>query len=118
MAQYDAPRRRHLTANLKSAAATAAIVGAIGGWVAFGARSAPTTVATAPDPAPAAGSGTATGPIAGQDQPSWLPSGGTTTGPSTDQSQPGLGEPSWQPPARGRQPDSQRAPIGRTRSSR
>ena len=44
MAGNDTQRRQLLSANLKSAITTAAIVGAIGGWAAFGTQQ--TTVAT------------------------------------------------------------------------
>src|SRR6266508_457555 len=46
MAHNDNSRRQHLSANLRSALTTAAVVGTIGGWVAFGSQQTTTTVAT------------------------------------------------------------------------
>ena len=43
MPANDTPRRQRLSSNLKSAITTAAIVGAIGGWAAFGAQQAAVT---------------------------------------------------------------------------
>ena len=45
MARNDSTRTKQLSANLRSALVTAALVGTLGGWVAFGSQQAATTAA-------------------------------------------------------------------------
>src|SRR5581483_4321650 len=53
MASKDTSRRQGLSSNIKSAIATAAIVGTLGGWVAFGSQQAATAGTTTATSAPA-----------------------------------------------------------------
>jgi hypothetical protein len=106
MASTDISRRQLLAARLRSAVATAAVVGAVGGWVAFGMQSNTAASTTAPA-AQVAGSAAAPGSAQGQaqQQPANLGGfngSGSTTAPSQSTK-----------PTRGR-----RAPATSTHSSK
>src|SRR5213593_3688682 len=80
MTRNDTSRRQQLAARLKSAIATAAIVGTIGGWMAFGAQQmSATTSATTPAVAQVAESSSTTATTRTTESAAAQPSGSSST---------------------------------------
>lgn len=133
MASTDTTRRQRLSAPLRSAIATAAIVGTLGGWVAFGTHSDSSVATSAQAPAQAADSSApqgqewqppaALGGVGGNGSttsPGGVSGSGSTTAPSQSTDQGGFnGNGSTTAPSQPTLPSrGRRGPVTGTRSSR
>src|SRR5689334_19546648 len=126
MPRIDTSRRQQLAARLKSAIATAALVGTIGGWVAFGTQQSATTTVEATTPvatvvsdlAQVAQSSSTTSGVAQVAESSTSSQGGTATQSSASDSTSSQSGTATQSSASSSQSTSQRSPVTRTRSSR
>jgi len=112
MARNDTSRRQQLSGNIKSAIATAAIVGTLGGWVAFGSQQAATTIDTSTAVAQSDTSVVTSGSSAA------LPSTSAQSGTTAESSSSAQSGTTAQPSTGATQSSTQRAPVARTRSSR